>query len=440
MTGNFTLLRIILTTPPVKHDVFSRMYEYKEGNSNIKRSILSYACEAHFNPPVEGGPDVLRSLLSKDVVGVHLTNVTVTGVGLRYLPVVLFHSNLQTLDVRENILDQFPTNDPTQATLGWDCPQLEILNISHNHFVNIPKEIFLLKSLARLIASNNAIKYLPMEMWAAPSLKILDLSDNQVQCLPHHNPHPRVAPTFSSTYTHAHHRQGRVLINQALPLESLRHGYINYDIDSSTNLHKGQVGFALQTLDLSGNHLTEVPRSLPCLCPLLQTLKMARNNLTRLGQAADYPPHLQMLDVKNNGIVGCLMPTLHPPTINCVQSQVVSAPTLCSHVQHESLSSLKFLYISSNRLEELLIEYDPAPLEGELEDSQQSSNSSQSQEPKKLLFPKLQGLQISHNRLTALPGSIIRLEKLCELAFDGNSEIEQLPHGLYQLSNLFTLR
>ncbi len=262
-----------------------------------------------------------------------------------------------------------------------------------------------------------------------------------VQVLPCHHPHARVASTFSPGMVYSQlpqHRSGRVFLNQAVPLESIKHGYINYDTDYSSP-HRGQVGFGLQSLDLSGNQLREIPRSLPCLAPLLQSLKLARNQLQALGQAVDYPPLLQMLDVKNNGIVNPLMPSLITLTINCVQSEVTNVSPICSHAQHENLVNLKFLYLSANRLEHLDIEYDPPPPEQSLEDSG-ASDSVEYVGPKKLLFPKLQGLQMSHNQLTELPENIHRLVKLCELAFDNNPQIRRLPSGLHKLTNLFTLR
>ncbi len=183
LARDFNILRIVLTIPPIKYEVLSKMYDFVEGNTCVKRSVLFYACELYQNRSHEEDPLVLTSLLSRDVIGVNLTNVTITGVGLRSLPVILFHPKLQSLDVRENILDRFPTSDQTGQSLGWDCPQLEIINISNNHFSEIPKGIFKLKSLARLVAMANHIKTLPMEMWSAPSLKVLDLSDNQIQVL-----------------------------------------------------------------------------------------------------------------------------------------------------------------------------------------------------------------------------------------------------------------
>lgn len=233
--------------------------------------------------------------------------------------------------------------------------------------------------------------------------------------------------------------RGGVFLNQATSLESVKHSYINYDIDPSS-LHRSQVGFALQSLDLSGNNLRDIPRSLPCLTPLLQTLKLARNQLQSLGQASDYPPNLHMLDVKNNGIVNPLMASLIPPTINCVQSEVTSVSPVCSHTRHENLSNLKFLYLSGNRLDKLDIEYDRPPVEQSLEDSTEPLEATLNPGPKKLLFPKLQGLQISHNHLTELPENIHKLEKLCELAFDNNPRIQRLPTGLHRLTGLFTLR
>ncbi len=133
------------------------------------------------------------------------------------------------------------------------------------------------------------------------------------------------------------------------------------------------------------------------------------------------------------------MSSLTTPTINCVQSEVTNVSPICSHAQHENLGNLKFLYLSANRLEHLDIEYDPPTPEQSFEDSG-ASESLACVGPKKLLFPKLQGLQMSHNQLTELPKNIHRLEKLCELAFDNNPQIRQLPPCLHKLTSLFTLR
>lgn len=468
MTKEFAVVKIVLSSCFSQHDIVSRVYDYPYGNSRGRESILSYACNAYLNARSNDSPDVdiLPSLLSKEVVGVHLTTITLTGAGLRRLPLMLMHPNLRNLDVRENILDSFPSADVGQNRLGWDCPSLQVLNFSNNNFVEIPADIFKLPSLIRLIACDNKIKALPIEMWKAPALKILDLRDNQIQVLPCHNPqlrhefgpyHPVHSMSFSQVQQS--YQAGRVFFNQAVPLESAKHGYINYDIDSSHHLHKGQVGFSLQTLELSGNQLTEIPRSLPCLAPLLQTLKVAKNRITKLGQASDYPPLLQTLDAKNNGIITGIEPAFESPNIACVQSQVTQGSPVCSHISHHRLSNLKFLYLSSNRLAELQIEYEVPEIE--FSTSQRvspnafldhASLSPASLSPAslppaslgaaspELLFPRLQGLRISNNRLTKLPENIHRLEKLCELAFDGNPGIEKLPDGLHRLSNLFTLK
>ena len=127
LSRDYNILRIIFSTPPIKYEILSKMYDFVDGNMSAKRSVLLYACELYQNRVNEEDPLVLTSLLSKDVIGIHLTNVILTGVALRSLPVVLFHPNLQNLDVRENILDHLPGTIPGQVRLEWDCPQLEIL-------------------------------------------------------------------------------------------------------------------------------------------------------------------------------------------------------------------------------------------------------------------------------------------------------------------------
>lgn len=433
----FEVIKIVLTSCFSTNEVLSKLYDYSSGNTRVQDTILSYACKLYLDPfsSLEN-QGILSSLLSEKIVGVHLTSIILANAHLRELPPILLHSNLKTLDVQNNLLDAFP---PLKDDV--DLSSLEILNISSNNFVELPVEIFKLPLLTRLIASDNKIKSVPVDMWRAPVLKNLNLSGNQIQVLPYH--HPLASVDFvpydgrhSTSLSMQQQRfSSRVLFNKKVSLDSVRRSYINYDIVCSHNLHRGQVGFSLQTLDLSGNQLIELPRSLPCLTPLLNTLKVSKNNLTNLGQASDYPPCLQTLDAQNNGITVGISPSLEPPNITCVQSQVSHAPVLCSHARHQNLANLKFLYLSGNRLEELQIEFQLPDVDNSYNETQASLNPRSD-----LLFPCLQGLRISNNRLIKLPDNIHRLDTLCELSFDGNRRIERLPNSLHRLSKLFTLK
>ena len=67
-------------------------------------------------------------------------------------------------------------------------------------------------------------------------------------------------------------------------------------------------------------------------------------------------------------------------------------------------------------------------------------NSDLEDEPMELIFPHLQGLRLSNNKLCRLPENIHLLEKLSELTFDGNPGIKRLPPTLHHLTKLFTIK
>jgi len=62
--------------------------------------------------------------------------------------------------------------------------KLEILNLSQNKFVEIPKQIFRITTLRELRFSTNQITYLPKEIYKLKNLEVLDLSNNNISNVP----------------------------------------------------------------------------------------------------------------------------------------------------------------------------------------------------------------------------------------------------------------
>lgn len=438
--GDYELIRLVLEPMPrgsscTPQDILTRVYEYEFGNTGKRReSILSFACSKYFEG--NGNDSILCSLLSPRVVGSHITNITLAGVALRRLPIVLFHENLKSLDVRENNLDSLPSNDKTgnQRKLNWNCQLLQVLNISHNLFTELYVDLFNLPHLKRLLAAANKIQHVPMAVWTAPALQHLDLDDNLIVSLPC----PAIIPKqgsmrFSSFFPTS---PTSLQPEDIVVLSSARQMYVNLEAHSSEELNKSQSGFCLKTLYLNGNQLTEIPSGLPCLAPLLHTLKVARNRIMDLGYTSDYPALLQTLDAMNNSITRGIRPSLHPPEFHCVQSHLVSTSRHCSHFNHYKMSNLKFLYLTGNRLEDLQIELTRT----EADINNQSVRFEDITFKSEMLFPRLQGLRLNKNYLSRVPENIHKLEKLCELQIEDNPNIRRLPLNLYHLSGLFTFK
>lgn len=435
---DFHFLQLVLDLSRNPTGVFNQPFEWQYGSVKRRETILSYACSKYLQ--IDGGNQrILMTMLSPDDMGKFLTQIVLVGVGLRQLPTVILHENLRVLDVRENNLSSYPTENTEGSNLCWKCQELEVLNIAHNLFTYIHPDIFSLPCLLRLNASHNNIQKLPQELWTAPRLKHLDLSHNKLQMLP--------CPT-SINMTHSidipPHMARNFCLRSRLPgisssrvgfLQSMRRTYINFDVQSSSDLHKSQVGFGLHTLDLSSNQLIAIPGGLACLTPLLNSLKLNNNRITDLGCVSNYPPYLKTLDVCNNGIVRSIwMSGLD--SFACVQSQLTNAPPQCSHFNHQRLNHLLFLYLSNNRLENFSVSFPKQ----EIDFSSSSFIDDSEKKQVELIFPYLQGLRLSNNKLRRLPENIHLLEKLSELTFDGNPGIQQLPPNLHLLTKLFTIK
>ena len=435
---DFEFIKLVLGLSRNPTSIFNQPFEWQYGAGKRRETLLSYACSKFLQ--LEGGnQQILLTMLSPNDIGKNLTQIVLVGVGLRQLPAVVLHENLKILDVQENNLSSYPTMDSAGSNLNWKCLELEVLNFSHNLFTHIHPDIFQLPCLLRLSASHNNIQEVPKELWTAPRLRHLDLSHNKLQMLPC-PPSINMANSIDipQHITHSFSFRNRlpgISSSRVGYLQSTRRMYINLDILSSSDLHKSQVGFGLNTLDLSSNQLMAVPRGLACLAPLLHSLKLNNNRITNLGCVSDYPPALKTLDVSCNGVVqGIQMSGLD--SFACVQSQLTTAPTSCSHFSHQRMNYLLFLYLSNNRLEDLAVHFPTL----EVDFGSSISNQGEEKEKIELIFPCLQGLRLSNNRLRRLPENIHLLEKLSELTFDGNPGIHQLPPNLHLLTKLFTIK
>ena len=436
---DFVFLQLVLESSRNPLSVFNQPFEWQYGSGKRRETVLSYACSKYLQR--EGGNQrILYTLLQPEGMGKYLTQIVLVGVGLRQIPLVLLHHNLRVLDVQENNISTYPSESTDRQELNWKCQELEVLNISHNLFTSIHADIFHLPCLLRLSATHNHIQEVPKELWTAPRLRHLDLSHNKLQLLPCPASINMASgidiPASVSCSFSFKCRLPSISSSRVGYLQSARRAHINFEVHSSSDLHKSQVGFSLHSLDLSHNQLLSVPRGLACLAPLMNSLKLNNNRITHLGCVSDYPPNLKTLDVSCNGVVQGIQCS-GPEGLACVQSQLTNAPSLCSHLSHQRLGHLFFLYLSNNRLEDISISYSNPEIDGNFAIDEEGGEGVAAVE---LLFPHLQGLRLSTNRLRRLPDNLHLLEQLSELAFDGNPGIEQLPPNLHRLTRLFNIK
>lgn len=164
----------------------------------------------------------------------------------------------------------------------------------------------------------------------------------------------------------------------------------------------------INSLDLSGNPMSDLPTDFVQLCTSLRTLRLSNLALKRIPQSIKHSETLTHLDLSNNRI----------PDLN--------------NISLEEIVQLKSLKLQNNRLTEL-----PASL-AELINLKQlniSNNRFDSFPPVICDFRALTDLDISFNAIGVLPANLRQLRQLESLILVGNS-IEQLPSCIEELVSL----
>ena len=430
-----TLLKILFEHHSNPKEICNTLYKYKTFDGISKTaSPISCACELGYRASWTGF-EHLRFLTNPRLFGKQLTVISLSCLKLEKVPVEIFHENLETVELQGNKLSALPSADPSGESLDWNCPVLSEINIAHNMFEEIPTEVFQLPALKRLTASYNKIGRLDMEMWTAPKLEDLRMQHNALTGLPC----PIFCPRWDNPLMFSLQSE-RSSSQEQHYLNSVRQKNINFEADSPEELHKCQTGFLLHTLDLSNNQLTEVPKGLPCLTPLLRTLKISSNAITDLGYISYYPPSLNTLDASSNAIEESIRPSENSQLNSCYQAQLRHCSLNCAHQSHSKLSQLKILYLSDNHLREFPIRpKQQQPASGSSSHINNNNNiSSSSNNSLGLFFPRLHALKLSRNNLKEVPSDIHEMEKLSELAIDGNKDIMDLPNSIHKLSDLFS--
>lgn len=395
---------------PLPDRILSRPYSLCKDTEFPKASAIGVAAEMC----LEGRPDVLNEMLAHQVIGKHLVNVSLSELELSAVPVELFHVNLSSLSLSHNHLSELP------PVSSWKCSNLAYFNLSSNDFREIPAGIFSLPKLISLDMKNNKIRQLDISMWTAPSLKSLYLSSNLIESLPV----PHLDLTGVSLLQREVKSPGSA---ERATCNSIRHGFVDLS-EHDDSYYRSNSGFNLEFLDISENRLTSLPVGLPCLAPMLQTLKLNKNLIPHFGRFSAYPVLLKSLDLSSNEGEVSILPNEVPHRRVCYQSKTGEV-LYCSHTDHWRLANIQHLNLSKNRLKEVIVDQSvPPPL----------PHSASSEDT--LFFPKLHSLYLNDNQLTQIPVGIHKQELLGTLDIRDNPNIKELPLKLHLLKNLISFQ
>ena len=102
---------------------------------------------------------------------------------LREIPIEVFQLvHLTRLDASRNKITSLPVSHGNER--GWDCPRLSELDISSNRLTTIPSLLFLLPELKELNANDNEVTEVDISVWTAPKLNKLFLNRNRLKDFP----------------------------------------------------------------------------------------------------------------------------------------------------------------------------------------------------------------------------------------------------------------
>ena len=418
-------LEIIFTNmekQPVPDQIMSKPYTMGSGDPPSRVSAISIACDMCS----QGQPDILQKLLHNKNIAKSLTTLSLSELGVTKLPIEVFHKTLISLSISNNSLKALP------PVSEWDCKGLVFLNLSNNPLKTLPEGLFTLPKLSTLNAEDCEIVTLDKSVWKAPSLKNLHLCKNNLIQVPYGETEMVPAPIESPMVPESPQPNTQ----QENFIYSLQQSFVDIASERDEDFHKTVLGYSLELLDLSENRFEELPRGLPCLAPVLFTLKLSKNRIKDLGHVSDYPTLIKSLDLSDNGARRCIRPTHQMPRPNrCLQATVDESKT-CTHSDHHRLVNLQYLNLNNNELDSIILETEaPSPPPAGASSLAMSQPTDHS-----LLFPKLQSFSFNNNSLMSLPDGLHRLENLVSLDFSNNPNVKKLPLNLYHLKNLIGMR
>lgn len=331
-----------------------------------------------------------------------------------------------------NSLDKvdFSHNNLTEIDFITEFPSLRVIVICYNRLTTIPLALWDLDSLQELKVSNNCITAL------TPPIETLEEIDE----LPEEtDTQPAMIGATRVTGPQAQFRPQMSHCLSVNPQKSIDEGLLpggidrlHYSVDSLQECSN------LKKLDLSCNQLEEFPHDLPCLAPSLVELNVSNNPLREV-ELRLLPPTLKKLNAKNCQIerFGTVQSKeqLKTNMHSCVRKEFRDQP--CQHHNHTKLTDLTSLNLKQNRLTHFQVLYHmpsskDAPNFGAQEDTYQKEVAVSD-----LLYPSLENLDLSENRLEGqFNPNIAHLTAIKAIQLNGNEPLQKIPYELGHLKKM----
>ena len=398
-----------------------------------------------------------------------LESLNISGNLLSVLPTSIWYlQSLRKLRAESNMLKRLYSGN-VMSPIDSCCPSLEELHLQYNQLKSLPEFIFELPNLLKASFSHNELVTVPEHIWFNVALEEVDLSHNQLTSLPCCEQNELrdmssfTSMTTSNVFSMATPAVGNQVMIQPImvrqrSLYSTRHDSIHSTRRDGFKIRQVEEHLepgdtidlefcdysSLAKLNLSHNQLSFFPTALPCLTPNLSDLDISHNPVKTV-DIQFVPQGLKKLMAKNCQI------RQFGPTLTLQQSDVVKKrcyhdpqAQACLHRCHDSLQFLSTIHLNDNKLTNFLLLKHPPPklhdLNGGIGEDERvfcQSNSTFD-----LLYPTLEGLDLTGNRLEGcFNPNIGRQNQLKWIRLGNNPSLERLPKEFAHLkkSNLLTL-
>ena len=380
---------------------------------------------------------------------------------------------LRELNVSENMLTEFPLSlwmlqalrkinaeynrikKLAGNTAGFSTLHLtrtlEKVNLFHNDLEEIDALLLEIYSLKTLVLSHNKLTRLPLRLWSIDSLHELKLDNNSITTLApqeeedpdmgsykqpsRENSNPAMAGATRVTGAKVQFRPQVSRFPSLDPQKSIDPDGISsmYRVDymDGGNEAAGTLDVSrLKKLDLSDNKFEDFPQELPCMAPALEELSISNNPGIKTVEVQFLPMTLKRLQARNCKIekFGTVLnkEQLKGVKQSCVRKEFHEEA--CHHRNHTRLVNLTSLHLRNNHLSHFQVLYHMPPSTsipnfGPKEDTYQSVPISE------LLYPSLENLDLSHNRLRGkFNPNIAHLTMIKSIQLNDNEQLQVIPY------------
>ena len=338
---------------------------------------------------------------------------------------------------------------------------LERVDFSHNDLTEIDPFITELYSLKAITVTNNRIFKLPLELWDMQWLQELKVSHNQLSELvspqepdevdksspkrqsmeEESEANPVMAGATRVTGARAQIRPQMSRFPSLDPQKSMDPGSIPFGLNTTDDgiFPMAHEVSQLKKLDISNNALNEFPQDLACIAPSLEELTVSNNPGITMVELQFLPPTLKKLHARDCRIER-FGNVLNKEQLKLIkQSCIRKAHRMqtCEHRNHSKLTELSYLNLKENRLMHFQVLCHVPPESGALDFGAEEDAYQQNVANSDLLYPALQNLDLSCNRLQGrFNPNVAHLTRIKAIQLNNNDSLQVIPYELGHLKKL----